>query len=481
MSGGISLVLWAALAGGASDVVLVEFTDPRCQPCRAMQPVVERLAGEQLPIRQVDVTQQPQLARQYRIVAYPTFVLFAGDREVQRFAGMTTYDDLVQMIARGQMPRALDARSVATAAPNAAAEMPLVRGQGPDATQPLAQSANPEQLALAASVRLKVEENGGFGVGTGTIIDTHFDEQSKQYEALIVTCGHLFKASGGKGKIEVELFAPGARSPVAGELLDYDEHLDIALVSIWPGMKLTPAPVAGPADVVRPQDPVFTVGCSEGRDPTIERSKIHAVNRYANRPNLTVGGRPANGRSGGGLFNAAGQLIGVCNADDPADGEGIYAGPAAVHGQLDKFNLQAVYQRGMSPLPLGEGRGEGRLASHEEPVADSLAQSNPTAMAPAVDDPGVDPAPLEAPAQPQAFTPDSTAPLLARSAAGGRKELVCIVRSADSPRGASEVLVIDDASAALIEQILAEAKATGAARTAARQRTASPPVIRGQR
>ena len=43
MSGGISLVLWAALAGGASDVVLVEFTDPRCQPCQAMQPVVERL------------------------------------------------------------------------------------------------------------------------------------------------------------------------------------------------------------------------------------------------------------------------------------------------------------------------------------------------------------------------------------------------------------------------------------------------------
>ena len=461
-----SLVLFAALSG-AGDVVLVEFTDPRCQPCRAMQPVVERLAAEQLPIRQVDVTRQPELARQYRIVAYPTFVLFSGDREVQRFAGITTYDDLVQMIGRGQMPRALDAQSsIAASAPaSGASPLPLVRGQGPDgaAASPSPASASlegtspasAEQLALAATVRLKVEENGGFGVGTGTIIDTHFDEQSQQHEALIVTCGHLFKASGGKGKIEVELFAPGARSPVAGELLDYDEHLDIALVSIWPGTKLTPAPVAAPSNVVRPQDPVFTVGCSQGRDPTVERSKIHAVNRYANRPNLTVGGRPANGRSGGGLFNAAGQLIGVCNADDPADGEGIYAGPAAIHGQLDKFNLQAVYQRGATTL-----------ASHEEPVADALSQTNPAAAPPA---------------EPPALA-DSPNPQSAIRNPQSAIELVCIVRSTDQPGGPSEVLVIDAASAALIEQILAEAKATGEARMAARQRPAvAQPVIRGQR
>ncbi|HUE71412.1 MAG TPA: trypsin-like peptidase domain-containing protein [Pirellulaceae bacterium] len=471
MSGCYSLVLFAALSGGASDVTLVEFTDPRCQPCRAMQPVVQRLASEKFPIRQVDVTREPQLARQYRIVAYPTFVLFAGDREVQRFAGVTTYDDLVQMISRGQMPRELDQRSLATAG-----SAPLVRGQSPDPSQAAAQTPTAEQRALAATVRLKVQEEGSWGVGTGTIIDTHFDEQSQQHEALVLTCGHLFKSSGGKGKIEVELFAPGARSPVAGELLDYDEHLDIALLSIWPGVKVAPAIVAAPSDIVRPQDVVFTVGCSEGQDPTVERSKIHAVNRYANRPNLTVGGRPAQGRSGGGLFNAAGQLIGVCNADDPADGEGIYAGPAAIHSQLDKFNLQAVYQRAIPPLPLGEGRGEGRLVSHEEPAADrGLVQSSPAvATAPLETPPNADVAP------PQPFAAGITSPLTP-PAGGARTELVCVLRSADNPQGQSEVLVIDGASAALIQQILAEAKATGQARMAARQGTAAQPVIRGQR
>lgn len=453
MSGNLTLVLLAALSGGSSDVTLVEFTDPTCQPCRAMEPVVRRLASEKHRIQQVDVTQRPDLARQYNIVGYPTFVLFAGDREVQRFAGMTTYDDLVQMIVRGQQPQSLDAQSLAAAA------APVVRGQAPEvqqAAQAAAAIASPEassleQRALAATVRLKVEEGEGWGVGTGTIIDTHFDEQSQQYEALVLTCGHLFKASGGKGKIEVDLFAAGARTPVEGELLDYDEHLDVALVSIWPGIKVTPAPIAAPSDVVRPQDAVFTVGCSSGQNPTIERSRIHAVNRYANRPNLTVGGRPENGRSGGGLFNAQGLLIGVCNADDPQDGEGIYAGPAAVHGQLDKFNLQAVYQR----TPAAAATTAVATVSHQE----------------------------ELPAVPVASEtlPVASGPVPSVPSATSASELVCILRSRDAG-GQSEVLVIDGASAELIQRIVDEAKATGQARLAARQQApVSQPVIRGQR
>ena len=463
MSGCFTLVLLAALAGGG-DVTLVEFTDPRCQPCRAMEPVVQRLASEKYVVRQVDVTRQPQLARQYRIVAYPTFVLFVGDREVQRFAGMTTYDDLLQLIARGQMPSAIDPQASAGAAAGG-----VVRGQSPEQV-PSDGAATAEQRALAATVRLKVEDEQGWGVGTGTIIDTHFDEQSQQYEALVLTCGHLFKSTSGKGKIEVDLFAPGARSPVQGELLDYDEHLDVALVSIWPGTKLTPAPVAAPAHVVRPQDQVFTAGCSRGKDPTIERSKIHAVNRYANRPNLTVGGRPEQGRSGGGLFNEQGMLIGVCNADDPQDGEGIYAGLAAVHGQLDKFNLQAVYQRDAAPVVLTQAETTGdRLAVAAPIPAAAVPELEPAAAADAESPRGVD-----------AMT---TAPRAGSTSLAAGTEVVCVLRSRSDPQGTSEVLVIDGASADLIQRILDEAKATGQARMAARQQpvAAAPGLVRRQR
>ena len=476
MSGCFTLILLAALSGGESDVTLVQFTDPRCQPCRAMEPVIQRLASESYPLKRVDVTQQPQLARQYNIVAYPTFVLFQGGREVQRFAGMTTYDDLVQMIARGQMPRSVDPRAVASSP-----TPPLVRGQSPETALSgqanpnsrtiAAASANPEQRALAATVRLKVEDAEGWGVGTGTIIDTHLDEASQQYEALVLTCGHLFKSTQGQGKIEVELF-PGGGSPVAGELLDYDEHLDVALVSIWPGMQVAPVPVAAAGHVVRPQDAVFTVGCSNGQDPTLERSKIHAVNRYANRPNFTIGGRQAQGRSGGGLFNAAGELIGVCNCDDPQDSEGIFAGLAAVHGQLDKFNLQALYQR-QATAPV----------AHVEPAAEPLADASPAAELELG---------AETPTVATADLPRRSPPPAAAIPASGveRKELVCIFRDRENPAAQSEVLVIDAASAELIQRILAEAKATGQARVAARQSEqaglarrvspGSPPIVRGQ-
>ncbi|HZL88716.1 MAG TPA: trypsin-like peptidase domain-containing protein [Pirellulaceae bacterium] len=469
MSGSFTLVFLAALAGGgSSDVTLVEFTDPRCQPCRAMEPVVQRLASEKYSVRQVDVTRQPQLARQYRIVAFPTFVLFAGDREVQRFAGMTTYDDLVQMIGRGQTPRAINPQSLkATAAGASGASAGVVRGQSPEGTQPVAQGNSSDQQALAATVRLRVEDEQGWGVGTGTIIDTHFDEKSQQYEALVLTCGHLFKSTGGKGKIEVELFAPGARPSVPGELLDYDEHLDVALVSIWPGLKVTPAPVTASGEVVRPHDVVFTAGCSEGKDPTIERSKIHAVNRYANRPNLTVGGRPAQGRSGGGLFNERGVLIGVCNSDDPQDGEGIYAGPAAIHAQLDKFNLQAIYQR------------ETTLVAGSPPQAtgENLASTAPIPAAAAAD---FEPVIAADEGAPRGSEPGSFAPPPGATATGAPTEVVCILRSRSDPQQTSEVLVIDGASAELIQRILDEAKATGQARLSARQRTAAVPVVRGQ-
>jgi hypothetical protein len=68
------------------------------------------------------------------------------------------------------------------------------------------------------------------------------------------------------------------------------------------------------------------------------------VNRFIGSPNYTVPGRPLDGRSGGGLFTADGQLIGLCKwAVTDAD-EGVYAGLAAVHKHLAKAGLQSVFE-----------------------------------------------------------------------------------------------------------------------------------------
>ena len=59
---------------------------------------------------------------------------------------------------------------------------------------------------IAASVRLRVEDADGHSCGSGTIID------ARGGEALILTCGHIFRDSKGKGRIEVDLPGPAGRS-----------------------------------------------------------------------------------------------------------------------------------------------------------------------------------------------------------------------------------------------------------------------------
>ena len=48
-----------------------------------------------------------------------------------------------------------------------------------------------------------------------------------------------------------------------------------------------------------------SVGCNNGEDPTVQRSRINSLDRFLGPPNLQVAGQPIIGRSGGGLFSAA--------------------------------------------------------------------------------------------------------------------------------------------------------------------------------
>ncbi|MEX2173667.1 MAG: trypsin-like peptidase domain-containing protein, partial [Pirellulaceae bacterium] len=327
-----TLVALAALAS-TGDAVLVQFASESCQPCREMQPAVSRLIGDGYPVQRIDVDQHAETARQFGVRAVPTFVLLVGGREVGRVEGATSYDRLAGMF------QALQPSDRATPAPPTQTALQPTEFRS---------SASPDQAALAASVRLKVEDATGFGFGTGTIIDTHDDE------ALVVTCGHLFRESQGKGRILVDLFAPGATQPVEGQVIAYDLDRDIALVSIRPGMAVTPASVAPAGHAVRPRDRVFTVGCDKGADATVRQSEITSVDKYQGKPNFTAAGAPIDGRSGGGLFTAEGLLIGICNAADPQDDEGLYAGLASIHWQLDQIGASAVYQRSAGPAQIAD-------------------------------------------------------------------------------------------------------------------------------
>jgi hypothetical protein len=212
-------------------------------------------------------------------------------------------------------------------------------------TTPRSQGGALEQRLLAATARLRVDDSRGaggqtaFSSGTGTIID------AGEGEALILTCAHIFRDSQGKGAIAVDLFSPGGPRGIPGKLIGYDMNLDVALVAIRPGVDVTPVPVAPAGYRPRRGEPVISIGCNKGADPTVQRSCVTDTDRVRRPPTTRVAGQPVVGRSGGGLFNAQGQIIGVCYAADQQDNLGFYAALNSVHAELDRKNLSFVYRQ----------------------------------------------------------------------------------------------------------------------------------------
>jgi thiol-disulfide isomerase/thioredoxin len=496
-----ALVLWATLAA-ADEPVVLEFATAKCPACRKVDPVVRGLAAEGFPIKQVDAATQSKLAQRFNVRGYPTFVLVAGGREVNRLEGVATREQLIELLRPVALESRLQAESSeplprrTPAKPTGKQEL-LVRGQSP----------TPAQAALAATVRIRVNEGATDGIGTGTIIDTHYNEEQKADEALIVTCGHIFRQSKGQGKITVEIFTSEGVRKVEGSLLDFDDKRDVALVTIWPGSQVAAAQVAPKDFVVRPQDAAFSVGCSNGQDPTVEDARITAVNRFISKPNYTAAGSPPEGRSGGGLFSAEGYLIGVCNANIPDENQGLYASLPSVHGQLDKFNLQQIYDRAAVAAAQPAGNAPEQPATTNGAEFPQPAPRNElpvTAVSSRAAEPSAAGLPELARSMPRTAQPagynnaqpanHNTAPQLeetAEVATQGDVEVVVIVRSKNRPESSSEIYQVDNASPDLIARITTAARASAQARTAQRQSGADPrfarqnrpveqPVIRGQ-
>jgi hypothetical protein len=204
--------------------------------------------------------------------------------------------------------------------------------------------------------------------------------------------------------------------------------------------------------------PVITVGCSGGEKPTVQSFKITALNRYLGADNIEVGGMPAQGRSGGGLFTKDGQLIGVCSGADSHYREGLYAGLKTVQAILDRCQLANLYRSAGSA-----GREQNRLA--DDPAA-ALANLDQADAEPSIDA-VVEPAETRqgATTLTTKTEPRGRQPVAARDDAGdevairealeqaGEAEIVCIIRPVNQPRAASRVVILNRASRRFVEYL----------------------------
>lgn len=482
----LQLLLVAGVLGGQPEAVLLNFTQANCPPCRAMEPVLAELEAAGLPVQSINVEQHPEVAQRFKLSGTPTYVMLVDGQETGRAVGVNPAEKLRALFpsggaagaVRGQSPEpenhlnqrlggmfGKEAGVGQKTAPSRDGAPPggdpfTQRQVVPAATssnvrnaayEAPADNADPQGRAMAATVRLKVEEPQGHAIGTGTIIDIHGDE------AMLITCAHIFRASQGKGRIQVELFHPQLQT-VEGKLIEYDLQRDIAVVSIVSGSGTVSAPVAPTGLAVNKQDAAFSVGCDRGADPTIRQTKITSLNRYVGPPNIEAAGEPTIGRSGGGLFSRDGYLIGVCNCADAQDDEGIYAATATIHWLLDKVGLAELFKPQAAVAEAAPARD--RLVDHRAGNVQPLSYESPVPRAPE-----------------------------SRNQQEGDTEIICIVRSKSNPSAKGQVVVIPRASQLLLQQIAADsADPTTAAdlsmgadrRVASAPAREAGPIVRGQ-
>ena len=206
-------------------------------------------------------------------------------------------------------------------------------------------ATDPTQL-IHSSVKIRVDSTNGHDWGTGTIIDTRQGPEGQ--EALILTCGHIFRGWQEGKTIEVHLFGENSVVKVLGACLLYDLEVDLALVRIAPPCPVKAVPIAPQSYTIQPAQQAWSVGCDNGGNPTVWTHQIISVDKISQTGAafhyVQVSGAPVSGRSGGGLFSREGYLIGVCNTGCPTMNDGHFVPPQMIRHILDRVGLAHIHQ-----------------------------------------------------------------------------------------------------------------------------------------
>jgi len=190
---------------------------------------------------------------------------------------------------------------------------------------------------LQSTVRVSVENPFGCWTGSGVIVYSHLrslslDPRSYSY---VLTCAHVIHDA---TRAEVESFYYLENSTIvstakfSAEVVAINREIDVAVLQIT-----TPRPLQATARPLPSSQyyqhqiytPVYVIGCALGNQPSITNGNIsslevnHNVDGRMMHQHLKITSATIYGNSGGGVFNQAGQLMGLTESIDVTRGSPV--------------------------------------------------------------------------------------------------------------------------------------------------------------
>jgi putative serine protease PepD len=192
-------------------------------------------------------------------------------------------------------------------------------------SMPSGSTALPDVADIYASVSPSVVEitttarNGG-GLGSGVVLST---------DGLIITNNHVVE---GATSISVN-FSDGQSA--TARVVETKPNNDLAVIKV-DGISGLKAAKIGKSDALRPGDEIIAIGNPLGLDNTVTTGVVSALDRQLDGGRgeasldglIQIDAAVNSGNSGGGLFNANGELVGIPTAIENPTGQSVFVGVA---------------------------------------------------------------------------------------------------------------------------------------------------------